>query len=667
LQKTLNIVNKILIFFLGAFLFALPSLFSRMCYSHCSAPKEFAIYAGAGIGGLLIALIIILRKPNITFRTPLGVLLLAAYTASLSLSLFNTQSAALTTFKLHYYFVIALWFCLFLYSCNENTDNTEIFLTTILASGIFPALVIIGEAFGISALKIWQNVDSTGVTTRQTYISTFGNPDFAAPFFGVLCALNIRFLLFAETAPKKILLWITQFLFAASLFIPLCRSSQIAFAVFLISYFIILKKIAPKKIPSFINIIVSFVAVIFFIQLKDMLSATGETIISRGLELFFSEETTSKRLYMLAAGWQIIKANFYFGGGLNTMLLIFPQYAQSLDQSLAMWQGVPYYFNPSHLHNEFVNIFAESGAISFVLFTLAVTAAIYSALKAAFSKSEKGGEQPAVIACLLVYILIDSCFNVTFTLPHMIFLFAVLCAMAFNAGASDKNNWFSFNISGWFYRIIACLLIILFALISAIFGIKYINSDWYLMQGKIYEVSDNESKALQFYEMSSRLFDLKTAPYLFGADIHKKRRQYNEAAAMLVKATNINLSLPIVYELAQIAIRHMDLNTEFRYLYFLTRSYPRFDEPFYLLGLRWLKEKTVNRAAYSEAKKCFETALGLNPNHISARMSLAELYYETLDYKECAAQIDEALKISPELKNARYLKSLLKGFIYDEF
>ncbi len=638
-----------------------------MCYSHCSAPKEFAIYAGAGIGGLLIALIIILRKPNITFRTPLGVLLLAAYTASLSLSLFNTQSAALTTFKLHYYFVIALWFCLFLYSCNENTDNTEIFLTTILASGIFPALVIIGEAFGISALKIWQNVDSTGVTTRQTYISTFGNPDFAAPFFGVLCALNIRFLLFAETAPKKILLWITQFLFAASLFIPLCRSSQIAFAVFLISYFIILKKIAPKKIPSFINIIVSFVAVIFFIQLKDMLSATGETIISRGLELFFSEETTSKRLYMLAAGWQIIKANFYFGGGLNTMLLIFPQYAQSLDQSLAMWQGVPYYFNPSHLHNEFVNIFAESGAISFVLFTLAVTAAIYSALKAAFSKSEKGGEQPAVIACLLVYILIDSCFNVTFTLPHMIFLFAVLCAMAFNAGASDKNNWFSFNISGWFYRIIACLLIILFALISAIFGIKYINSDWYLMQGKIYEVSDNESKALQFYEMSSRLFDLKTAPYLFGADIHKKRRQYNEAAAMLVKATNINLSLPIVYELAQIAIRHMDLNTEFRYLYFLTRSYPRFDEPFYLLGLRWLKEKTVNRAAYSEAKKCFETALGLNPNHISARMSLAELYYETLDYKECAAQIDEALKISPELKNARYLKSLLKGFIYDEF
>lgn len=638
-----------------------------MCYSHCIAPKEFAIYAGAGLGGLLIALAIILRKPDVTFRAPLGVLLLAAYAASLSLSLFGTQSAALTTFKLHYYFVIALWFCLFLYSCNENPDNTSKFLTVILASGIFPAIVIIGEAFGISALKIWQNVDSTGLTTRQTYISTFGNPDFAAPFFGVLCALNIRFLLFAETAPKKILLWITQFLFAASLFIPLCRSSQIAFAVFLISYFIILKKIAPKKIPAFINIIVSFVAVIFFIQLKDMLSASGETIISRGLELFFSEETTSKRLYMLAAGWQIIKANFYFGGGLNTMLLIFPQYAQSVDQSLAIWQKVPYFFNPSHLHNEFVNIFAESGVISFILFVLAVTAAIYSAAKAAFSRGEKGGEQPAVIACLLVYILIDACFNVTFTLPHMIILFIALCAMAFNAGGTDKNHSFSFNISGWFYRTTACLLIILFALLGAIFGIKYINSDWYLMQGKIYEVSGNEDKALQFYEMSSRLFELKTEPYFFGADIHKKRGRYSQAAGLLVKATNINLSMPVVYELAQIAIRHMDLNTEFRYLYFLTRSYPRFDEPFYLLGLRWLKEKTVNRAAYGEAGKCFETALRLNPNHISARMSLAELYYETLDYKECAAQIDEALKISPGLKNANYLKSLLKGFIYDEF
>lgn len=642
-----------------------------MCYSHCIAPKEFAIYAGAGIGGLLIALAIILRKPDVSFKAPFAVLLLAAFVSSLSLSLINTQSAGLTAFKLHYYFVIALWFCLFLYSCNENSGNVETYLTVILASGVFPALVIIGEAFGIGALKIWQNVDSTGLTTRQTYISTFGNPDFAAPFFGILCALNIRFLLYAETAPKKILLWITQFLFAASLFIPLCRSSQIAFAVFLISYFIILKKIAPKKIPAFINIIVSFVAVIFFIQLKDMLSGSGETIISRGLELFFSEQTTSKRLYMLAAGWQIIKANFYIGGGLNTMLLIFPQYAQSVDQSLALWQGVPYYFNPSHLHNEFVNIFAESGVISFTLFILAVTAAIYSALKAAFGKGEKGGEQPAVIACLLIFILIDSCFNVTFTLPHLIFLFIVLFAMAASAGAgagaSDKNRRFSFDISGWFYRTTACLLIILFALLSSIFGIKYINSDWYLMQGKIYEVSGNDDKALQFYELSSRLFDLKTEPYFFGADIHKKRRQYNEAAALLAKATNINLSMPIVYELARIAIRHMDLNTEFRYLYFLTRSYPRFDEPFYLLGLRWLKEKTANPSAYGEAKKCFETALRLNPKHISARMSLAELYYETPDYKECAAQIDEALKISPELKNALYLKSLLKGFIYDEF
>jgi len=640
-----------------------------MCYSHCIAPKEFAIYAGAAIGGPLIALAIILRKPGVSFRAPLAVILLASFAASLALSLFNTQSAALTVFKLHYYFVIALWFCLFLYSCGQDSNNTEAYLKVILASGIFPALVIIGEAFGAGALKIWQNVDSTGLDTRQTYISTFGNPDFAAPFFGVLCALNIRFLLYAETAPRKILLWITQFLFAASLFIPLCRSSQIAFAVFIISYFIVLKKIAPKKIPAFINIVVSFVAVVFFIQLKDMLSGSGETIISRGLELFFSEQTTSKRLYMLAAGWQIIKANFYFGGGLNTMLLIFPQYAQTLDQSLALWQSVPYYFNPSHLHNEFINIFAESGLISFSLFALAVTAAIFPALKTAFGKGEKGGEQPAVIACLLIYILADSCFNVTFTLPHLIFLFIVLFAMAAGAGAGapDKNRRFSFDISGWFYRAAACLLIVLFALLSAIFGIKYINSDWYLMQGKIYEVSGNDDKALRFYEMSSQLFALKAEPYYFAADIHQKRGRYNQAAALLIKAANINLSMPIVYELARIAIRHMDLNTEFRYLYFLTRSYPRFDEPFYLLGLRWLKEKTANPAAYGEAKKSFETVLSLNPKHISARMSLAELYYETLDYKQCAAQIDEALKIAPELKNALYLKSLLKGFIYDEF
>lgn len=666
MQKALDIVNNLLFVFLALFLFALPSFYSRMCYSHCLAPKEFAIYAGTAVAGLLISLAIILKKNNLTVRTPSSALLFLAFTASLALSLVNTPSEGLSMFRLHYYTVIAAWFVFYLYSSFESPKNTERFLIALLASGVFPAIVIMGEAFGVSTVKIWQNIDSTGLTTRQTYVSTFGNPDFAAPFFGIMCALNIRFLLQADTGFKKALLWTGQFLFAASLFVPLCRSSQIAFAAFLISYFIIVRKTAPKKIPAFVNIIVSFFAVIFFIQLKDMLSASGETLLSRAFELFFSGETASKRLYMLTIGLEIIKSNFYFGGGLNTMLMTFPQYAQAVDQSSALWQNVPKFFNPSHLHNEFINIFAESGAVSFALFTLLSASIIYFAVKTALKKNEKG-EHAAITSCLLIYILTDSCFNVTLALPHLLFIFAALSALAINSSALDKNQFFAFDMSSAFYRLVAGLLIILFSFLSAIFGIKYINSDWYLMQGKIYEVSGGDEKALQFYGLSSQLFEFKTEPYYFGADICKKLGRHKEAADRLIKATNINLSLPIVYELAQIAIRHMDLNSEFRYLYFLTRSYPRFEEPFYLLGLRYLKEKTLNKSAYEEAEKCFKRAAQINPKHISARMSLAELYYEKLRYKEAAAEIDEVLKISPELKNGLYLKNLIKGFIYDEF
>lgn len=666
MRKFLELIDKLLFYFLLAFLAAFPSLFSRMCYSHCLAPKEFALYAGAGAGGTLLAVLFAARRPAGYLKVPAVALLAGLFLASLSLSLVSTPAFELSLYRLHYYIVLGLWAALYMYSSYENPERGEAFLTALLLSGIFPAAVIIGEAFGIGALKIWQNVDATGLTTRQTYVSTFGNPDFAAPFFGVMCALNIRFILFRGEGVRRHALWALQFLYAASLFIPLCRSSQIAFASFLVFYYLLIGKAAPKKLPMLQNVIVSFVAVIFFIQLKDMLSGTGESLLTRAYDLFFSGETASKRLYMLAVGAEIIKANFYTGGGLNAMLMVFPQYAQLINQSSPLWDGIPHYFNPSHLHNEFFNIFAECGVVAFVLFALLATSLIYFPARAALRGGEKG-EQAAIAACAVAYILVDSCFNVTLSLPHMALAFAVAGALGLNWSNFDRNQYFSFDFTGGFYRLTAGLLIALFALLSAVFGIKYIKADWCLMQGRFYDVSRDKLKALEFYAMASGLFAQRAEPYVFSADIYRETGRFQEAAGALIKATNINLSLPIVYELAQIAIRHMDLNSEFRYLYFLTRSYPRFDEAHYLLGLRYLKEKTVNPNAYAEAEKCLKRAITLKPKHISARMTLAELYYETRRYREAAVQIDAALAVSPSLRNAIYLRSLMKGFIYDEF
>lgn len=154
MQKALDIVNNLLFVFLALFLFALPSFYSRMCYSHCLAPKEFAIYAGTAVAGLLISLAIILKKNNLTVRTPSSALLFLAFTASLALSLVNTPSEGLSMFRLHYYTVIAAWFVFYLYSSFESPKNTERFLIALLASGVFPAIVIMGEAFGVSTVKI---------------------------------------------------------------------------------------------------------------------------------------------------------------------------------------------------------------------------------------------------------------------------------------------------------------------------------------------------------------------------------------------------------------------------------------------------------------------------------------------------------------------------------
>jgi|GEM_PF-3678959 len=663
MEKIKKITDGALFLILLSLLFALPSFFSKMCYSHCLAPKEFAIYVTLPAASLLFFISIMLKKGGSKLKLPLSAIFLALYIASLALSFINTNAPSLGLYKFHYHIVLGVWFILFFYMSYNEPEKTDHFLLAALLSGVFPALVILCEAFGFEAFKIWQNIETSGLTTRQAYVSTFGNPDFAAPFFGIMCLLNIRFLIYSEKKIYSAFLWPLQFLYASALLIPLCRSSIIAFIVSLALYFFIVRSISPKRLPSLINVIVSFAAIAFAIELKDILSASNETLFSRAMELFFSEKTTSSRLYMLNVGLEITKNNFWLGAGLNTMLLIFPYYAAKIDQSNIAWSGVPAQFNPQHLHNEFFNIMAESGFISLLLFSLFITALVYYSIAEALKKGEKS-ERLAVIACAVVFIIVDSMFNITMTLAHMSFLFFFFASVALASAVHEKRLLVDLNFSASLYRLIAGLLIILFSLLSAIFGVKHITADWYIMQGRISEVKRNPDAALKCYQASSELIGYRAEPYCFAADILKSRGDYIGAVRLLTAASNVNLSLRIIYELALIAMRHMDLQSELKYLSVLTMCYPRFDEPHYLLGLRYLKEKNFYAPAVSEAEKCFKRALALNAHHISARMSLAEIYYDTLKYSKALAEIDEALKISPGLKNALYLKSLMKGFFF---
>ncbi len=672
MEKLSKVVFTAIFWTACAALFITPSLMSAKCYSHYSAPKDFLVYAGAGVLCLLLSVFIISRMffaAKEKFTAPAAAIILFSYVILSFLSLFNSMVEGLTYIKLLYMSCLFSWFAVF-YLLAADRSRVEKLLMCIVLSGVFPAVVIIFEFIGIRFMDVWNNLELAGLSKRETYISTLGNPAIAAPFFGLLALLNIRNFIYSEKTYQALMYGALEFLYIAAWLIPMARSSQIAFAVSAAAYFFLVRKFAPRRATAFVNIIMLVFIAASAIQLKDMIFGAGETLLSRTFGMFFSGQTTAERLYMLNVGWQMIKENPLLGSGANTMLLTFPIYAAKAFQGAEIFNIVPVNFNPQHLHNEFVNIAAECGALTLAAYAASISAILYAGLKSVIKKGEKY-ELCAIFSCAVIFVMVDSMFNLTLTFSHVnLILFA---SLAFIAAISDneKRSMMNFDFSNRFARLFIVWLLIMFSLFSSIFAFKYIKSESYLMRGQLEESAGMNVEALSSYASAISLNPLKAEPYFFSAMINKKDGEIERAVENLKAASNINLSLPIVYELALIATRHMDLNSEFRYLFHLTRLYPRFDEPHYLLGLRYLKEKTKNPEAVNLALESFDRAIALNEKYIGARMSKAEIYYDKRIYASAAAEINKVLSIEPGLKNPLIDKVLsiepglkLKGFFF---
>jgi len=666
-----KIIFKLLFFIASAVVIVIPSLFSGMCYRHCTAPKDFALMMGAASGGLTVSLYLLVTAfagEKAQMKVAATSFLYPAFAVLSFASLAVTPSFAPGVEKCMELSVLTIWFAIFIWLTREDR-RTERLLAFVLASAFFPALIMVAETFGWRAIVLWENIESSGLMARETMVSTFGNPDFAAPFFGLASLINIRYLIYSESISKKIVFSLLQVLFLSAWLLPMCRSSQIALLVSFALYFYFVRRHNPALTASLVNVLFLVVIVFFTVQLKDMIGGASETTFSRISELFVSRDTTGKRLFMLAIGWQMIKSSPFVGTGAGALLLNFPVFSSSFDQTSEFWNSVLYSFNTGHLHNEFVNIASETGLVTFMIFLAFVSGLIYrgSAYCVAADSSKRKNERSSLVAaltCCLLFIIVDSMFNVTMSLSHMSLLFVFFAAALLNSGSFENKRYFTLNFNSAPLRLSIVGLLLLFGIFASLSSLRNIRADWYLMQGKVFEQVSREKDAIRCYEASAELRPAKAEPLYFAALLYGNFGEFDRAISLLKSASNVNLSLPIVYELARLAVRHLDLNSEFRYLLFLTRAYPRFDEGHYLLGLRYLKEKTSNPVAGQMAMASFDRAIELNPRHIPARMSRVESFFQRREYAKASSELDEVLKIDPKLRNALYMKSIIPGYFF---
>lgn len=226
--------------------------------------------------------------------------------------------------------------------------------------------------------------------------------------------LNISFLLFTRSRAGLLILFVIVILYIIYFFIKTPRKE-------------FLKKIKPVLVVILVSLVFSLIPL--KVGERPDLKSTAET--------FFDQEFRSNmlRLNFWDASVQMIKEKPLIGQGLYKWSGYYPRYYGSdvNDKNLILVHNI-------HSHNDFLELFAESGIIATVIFLL-----IYILVLIIIFKKSKQNEK---YFGLMLTVLITFCFSFV-SFPNYkfasFFHLAVVCGIALAVPSEEKKSSLCFN------------------------------------------------------------------------------------------------------------------------------------------------------------------------------------------------------------------------------
>jgi len=233
-------------------------------------------------------------------------------------------------------------------------------------------------------------------------------------------------------------------------------------------------------------------------------------------------QTVTFRARIYKADAEYIKHNWLAGSGLGTFVREFPQYRLS-DYKLIGQEDII-----SHAHNEFIEIWAETGVIGLALFIIFLIA-----LFGQYKRNLKSNNKYFIyaIAFSLILLLIHNLFSITMRIPPILIYFFILAGLL-SANYSNDAEKKSKSVNKYILILfVLALLVCIFqqyrnvqglkhfsrseeylaskdsnlltgAILEAKKAHKYIpnNTDFLYYQGLLYTFHDEHAKALQAYD-----------------------------------------------------------------------------------------------------------------------------------------------------------------------
>lgn len=428
-------------FFIGLLLFVIPLFTFPFLPRAFDFPKTLLFHTVLLAIGMSLAAIFFLqgklRWPKERFFSPISICL-CVLSAIFLFSTLVSQSPIQAFWGTYYqgqgfleWIFFIVFFIVLLFTLTAK--NLSIFLTIIFSSTVITALYGLFQKFGFDPL--FKDFDTLFLVGR--IFSTLGNPDFLGQYIGPVLPLGIALFFLLKNKIIKSLIAIGVIVCISALVFTESRApflGMLLSALIFVVFLFLRTKINKKILVAAVFCLGLTVAALLTIpQLKTLPLVQRFTISENNLRSIESRFI----LWKSAAG--VIRDHPFFGTGLDTFNLYFPQYADpkffTLEENLNTFAD--------RVHNEFLELGVSGGILAMLGYLALISIVFWLYLKGNFASPAFAFLHHGIF--LGFFVLIFQNIVAFSEISHWLLFFFFLAGMVTLAKPASKQI-FHFNL-----------------------------------------------------------------------------------------------------------------------------------------------------------------------------------------------------------------------------
>ncbi len=485
-------------------------------------------------------------------------------------------------------------------------------------------------------------------------ISFLGNPNFAADFVAINTPIILGYMIDKP--------FIGSLLFTISYTALIMFGTRGALLGFIFGFLFFFWWIKRKGITISKPLILSIIVII----LISIIYSTPNPLNQRSLPLWNKLQNTKEflakaentgsiraRLTFWKVTLLMIKDHPLKGVGPGRFGYFYPFYQSKI---LKEDKGPKKHaYNAKRAHNEYLQVFAETGVFGFLVFLFI----LYSLLQQGYKRLKSSDNIMYIsLASGILVLLVHALFSFPWHLAASMLYFSIFSSFLVGEGRKKRG------IRSQTLILLLYLLLITFAAFSLAYSVKSYAARLYLGKGKIDLLRSIRAKEPEpFVKEGYRkiLIANYLDPYdplstFYLAKVYQYGKRYDKAIEYYKKFLKMYSDYNALFNMGKCYLDMGDIKNAIKTFEKLRALKPDYEELYYFLGIAYMKAKDYKRAI-----DVLKEGLIYEENKVPIYINLAISYKKIGDLKRAMKYLEDAKKIDPKNPNIdRYIEELKK-------